>query len=342
MESMVYMKKKDSDYEEIGIARDNIELWEDGLRTDYNTSEYEWWYFDCELEDGSKMAITYFTKPYTNSPKALEPFIRFNYSKADGTEVARTLNFKAEEFSAAKEKCDVKIGKNTFIGDLKDYTIHVEFEDYSFDISLKNDFKAWRPETGHFNFGTDYLAWLVPVPQGVVTAKITEAGNTKTVTGHGYHDHDWGMAPMREMIHHWYWGRAQVGPYLIITSCLYGEKHLNYESVGTFFAGKAGEILAKNGENMTLTISDIVTEPETEKPVPNTLLFEYKDSEQNYQLKLERKRDILHQRFHDEKNGAYLRFSGNSTLKVENKLETASYEKTAIWEEMYFGIPVKD
>ena len=46
----------------------------------------------------------------------------------------------------------------------------------------------------------------------------------KELNGHGYHDHNWGETPMNNIIHHWYWGRAQVGQYLIITSTLYGEQ----------------------------------------------------------------------------------------------------------------------
>ena len=324
-------------YEEFGLLKERVELWEDGLRTDYTTNAFEWWYFDCELEDGSKIAMTYLTKSYTVPEKGLAPFIRFNYSKTDGSEIARTLTFKAEEFSASKEKCDVKIGNNTFRGDLKLYNIHIEFEDFSCDIKLENEFESWRPGTGYYKFGSDYLAWMVATPQGSVKAKIKEGNNIKELNGHGYHDHNWGETPMNNIIHHWYWGRAQVGPYLIITSTLYGEQQLDYENVNTFFIGKDGEILAYEGKNTQYTISGVVIEPETQKPVPNKILVEYKDDIQKYSLTLERKRDILHQRFHDENNGAYLRFAGNAELKASNKEETKVYNETAIWEMMYFG-----
>ena len=32
---------------------DEILLYEDGMRTDGNNGEYEWWYFDSKLDDGS-------------------------------------------------------------------------------------------------------------------------------------------------------------------------------------------------------------------------------------------------------------------------------------------------
>ena len=38
-----------------------VEKWEDGLRTNGNNGELEWWYFDVKLEDGS-LFVCYFWK----------------------------------------------------------------------------------------------------------------------------------------------------------------------------------------------------------------------------------------------------------------------------------------
>ena len=39
----------------------NVSLWEDGLRTSGDRNEFEWWYFDAKLDDGSVL-VTYFWK----------------------------------------------------------------------------------------------------------------------------------------------------------------------------------------------------------------------------------------------------------------------------------------
>ena len=49
----------DEHYRRLGVSRDKIELWEDGMRTDGGKGTYEWWYFDAYLNDGSKLAITF-------------------------------------------------------------------------------------------------------------------------------------------------------------------------------------------------------------------------------------------------------------------------------------------
>ncbi len=338
MKKLAFIDSSPESYKRIGIKPDKIEKWEDGLRTNVESPQFEWWYFDGELEDGSKIAITFFTKPYTNVPHSVAPYIKFNLSNPDGTELAKILTFKPEEFKASKEHCDVHIGKNSFTGDLNTYNIHVEFEDFLYDIELKNALHAWRPETGFYTFGTDYLAWVVSVPQGTITARITQNGKQRTVQGHGYHDHNWGLVPMGELIHHWYWGRAQVGPYLVIASTIYGEKKFDSQFINTFLLAKGDKILADKGDNSQFTAQDIVTETETGKPVPNTLVFEYRDADQHYRLTFRRKRDIMHARFHDAKDGSYLRFAGDAMLQVmdENRV-VDTYNQTAIWEEMYFG-----
>ena len=44
------------------ILSDNIELWEDGLRT-AKRNQYEWWYMDAKLDDGS-VIVAYFYSPF--------------------------------------------------------------------------------------------------------------------------------------------------------------------------------------------------------------------------------------------------------------------------------------
>ena len=36
----------DDHFEQFNLKRDQIEQWEDGMRTDPNQPGYEWWYFD--------------------------------------------------------------------------------------------------------------------------------------------------------------------------------------------------------------------------------------------------------------------------------------------------------
>ena len=49
----------DEDYDRLGLNRDKVEAWEDGLRTDGSSGDYEWWYFDSHLEGGANLCLLY-------------------------------------------------------------------------------------------------------------------------------------------------------------------------------------------------------------------------------------------------------------------------------------------
>ena len=57
-----------------------------------------------------------------------------------------------EEFSASKDGCNVRIGTNRFIGDLRRYRITAGIEDVTVDIELIGEVAPSRPKSGHTYF----------------------------------------------------------------------------------------------------------------------------------------------------------------------------------------------
>lgn len=51
-----------------------------------------------------------------------------------------------------------------------------------------------------------------------MTGTITINGETVEVKGSGYHDHNWGNAPMDHILDNWLWGRAQVDGITVVAS----------------------------------------------------------------------------------------------------------------------------
>src|SRR5438132_372404 len=151
------------EYERLGMKKEHIEPWEDGLRTDGGKGTYEWWYFDAHLSDGSKTVIVFYTKELANVGKPLTPTIAFTLDRPDGTHIERHCYPPAKAFSASKQQCDVRIGPNIFKGDLHSYEIHLDIEDIVADVNLTGTVPPWRPETGYLFFGKrdqHYFAWL--------------------------------------------------------------------------------------------------------------------------------------------------------------------------------------
>lgn len=227
--------------------------YEDGLRTNSENKEYEWWYFDAKLDDGS-IAVVYFWKI-----KAIKDFyyIGVNYNKPDGTEYKKIKFFKKNDTFFEKDSCNVQYNNNHFIGNLEKYKIKInpdDFDGFGLDIELNATIKPYRPQDGIINAGKDYFAWLAAVPNGLVNGKLTYNNEEINISGSGYHDHNWGNIELQKLFDDWLWFRGTVGEYTIIgyelntTSARGG-----YSIPGIFIADSTGIIYENYGQNGIFT-----------------------------------------------------------------------------------------
>jgi hypothetical protein len=342
-------------YAELGLSPSVIQSWEDGMRTTGRPGTYEWWYFDFTLDDGSTVVIVYYTKDFTRPGSSLQPFVSFQMETPGSPSVTRFIAARPAEFAAAKDGCDVRIGASTVRGDLHDYTLHLEGGDLRADLTLHGTVPPWRPRTGHMVFqkGTShYFAWLPSVPHGRVQGTIVVGGATRAVSGTGYHDHNWGDVSMLELIHDWYWGRAQVGDYTVIASYITARAEYGSAPIPLFMLARDGAVLVDDASKVRFEASDVYTDGYTAKPVAGKLVYNYDDGTSRYRVTFSRERDINRTRFVDGLrgvqallarvagfDGAYLRFTGPATverMQGDRVVETAT-ERSAVWELMYFG-----
>jgi hypothetical protein len=357
-------------YAKLGLKKGVVEQWEDGTRT--NSGErgtYEWWYFDSHLEDGTALVLVFYTKHMISPEGPPAPHVTISYKTADGYSYEGTYEVPRDgrpkdgsprdgrpssAFSAAKEGCDVKIGRCYFRGNLSEYDVYYKDDRAEVTAHLKSNVPPWRPETGHIYFGDDdehYFAWLPSVPEGEVTALVTIDGKTSEHTGTGYHDHNWGNVNMRAVMNHWYWGRARIGEYRVITSYIYGEKKYGYNEFPIFMVAEKNKILADDGTKLTFTASGEFIEAETGKPIHNSLVYDYDDGVKHYRVSYTRKKSIVNFKMIEELkglfkflarlagfDGAYHRFTGGAAVeRLEGGAVVEKQEAPAIWELMYFG-----
>lgn len=233
----------------LGLNRDRVEVWEDGYRAaGAADSTFEWWYFDVQFDDGSTLVVTFSNKPHTNPSGPLTPTLLVIRQLPDGTRRHLEPTFPAEEFSAATDRCDVRIGASTVSGDLDTYQLHIEADDMVADLTINRAAPSWRPGAGISYFDaakSHYLAWVVPVPFGTVTATITEGGQSRTLDGSAYHDHNWGNHLMGSFLDHWYWGRAHIGDYTLVyvRMTTKGFMGLGQINIPTFYLAKGEELV---------------------------------------------------------------------------------------------------
>lgn len=342
------------DYKRLGIKPGTPEVWEDGLRTDGKKGSFEWWYFDVKLDDGSSLVITFFTGPMTSkNTDGFEPHAKIELTRPDGTEYESRVDVEYTDGCFSKKRCNVHIGECYICGDLKNYEIYYKDDNIEAKVDLRGTVPAWRPHTGHIFFGeNDFFAWIPAVPEGKVEAVITVDGNEEHLTGTGYHDHNWGNVPMMNLMHHWYWGRAKIGDYQVISSYIYGAKKYGYEEFPVFMLAKGEELIANQpDEYLTFTCTDPIYTEKTNKHVHNKLVYDFNDGKQHYRITYKRENDLtqdymmakmsLLMRLGGKLMGldaSYNRIEGLATLeRFEDDRLVEIVSAPAIWELMYFG-----
>ncbi len=348
------MADRPEDYERLGLDGASIGAWEDGRRAELGPGSFEWWYFDAHLADGSSLVVVFYTKNPMSPGHPTEPFVSVNLDRPGTEALVVESHHDAADFDAQTNHCAVHIGPNSIEGDLHRYTIHVEHDDLMVDATLVGDVPPWRPNTGHLMFGADddhTFAWLPSIPQGRVEVDLRIGDQVEHLDGIGYHDHNWGDTAMNRLINHWYWGRAQAGPYSIIASDLTAEKRYGHDRVQVFLLAKGDTIVADDSSKVTVTLEDEHPDALSSKPVADTIVYDYEDGPDRYRVSFHRAQTIVDDELIDQLSGlphalarlarfdgAYLRFTGDVRLEhLVNGQLVEDVSDPGIWELMYFG-----
>jgi len=357
------LAKVSLNYSKYGLKAGSIpEKWEDGMRTNGEGGTYEWWYFDAHLEDGSTAVIVFFTKPVMDIKKGLTPFVTIDIDRPDGTKIQKKYYGKAGSFSGSKDSCNVVIGHNYFRGNLEKYEIHFEDDELNIDVNVQRTTESWRPQTGQMVFGkdeADYFAWVVAVPQGKTNIDYTYKGNNVNLNGSCYHDHNWGNQSIANLFNHWYWARAEIGPYNVVASEMISEKKFNKDNIVVFNVSKEGKTIVDDGAKVKMYQTYGKMHPALHKDVSNDLVFIYDSPSDGcrYEVYFFNEKNIIEQdllsmsitdkfklrvaRMISGFDGAYFRMTGKAEIRVfkNNQLIETYTSPKAVWELMYPGKP---
>lgn len=288
----VRVMDRDEDYQRMGTKKGVIEPWEDGKRDDDRAGVYEWWYFDMILDDGSKAVIHFNTKDNKTIKKSgTIPSVVLKITSPDGKEYKDNVVLTAADAHFGTACCDVKFGPHSIYGDFKEYKIHVAptggvcgtdgagghgaASDVGCDLTLTSLAKPWRPGAGGFAFeGGGYFTWLCAVPRGTVCGDLYYNGEHHTVTGAGYHDHQWGNVAHNKTWYHWIWGRQDFGDYAMLTFDICTQKKFGYTRLPMFFLeDKDGNLLLEQLTTPKCRIVEEYTEKLTGKKYPKEVAY---------------------------------------------------------------------
>lgn len=352
------LAKLPMDYQRLGLKKE-IAQWEDGHRTGGKFGEYEWWYFDGRMDDGSSLVINFYTQPVTAAMPFYCPSMTLSLTVGD-LHIQDNKEFKLKDCTFDREKCAVRLGDSFFEGDLQNYRIHYRTDRVQADVKLTSNTTSWRPETGHFLFDEKkYFAWLPSVPEGETVATVTVDGKTYTFHGTGYHDHNWGNIGMFWVMHHWYWRRAKIGDYQVISSYITAHEPYGHEHFPIFLISKNGQKLGDDPQFLTYAQSEPGFDPITQKHYHKKLVYDYNDGTQHYRVTYSAEKIIETFVVADAKTNvqaktnpvlnwivkaaklapSYIRMVGTATLdRFEGETVAEHLESPGLWEQMYFGL----
>ncbi|ETY72622.1 hypothetical protein LFAB_17155 [Lactiplantibacillus fabifermentans T30PCM01] len=243
------------DFKKFGIDPHQVALWEDGIRNTEAVGQNEVWYFDADLDDGSKVVIGFRPKTMaTMKSGGYSPNLNLAITRPDGTTSQEFAFADMDHTQMSADKCDVHFGPDYCTGDFTEYDVHVESTaNIACDLHYHALVEPFRQGTAALALGDndDYYYTDLSVPKCAVTGTLTYDGQTVTVNGQGYHDHQWmNISPMAAF-HHWFWGRMYTDKYVIylydfVTSERFSFKRLPLFMVADNQTGKI--IFTTNGQ----------------------------------------------------------------------------------------------
>ena len=104
------MAGRPADYQKLGIAPVEVAQFEDGQRIGTEEGRYEVWYFDVHLDNGATGVVVFWTKPNVSPNRPLAPRITIYLTLPNGRRFQKVCDTTADQFTASKEGCDVRIG----------------------------------------------------------------------------------------------------------------------------------------------------------------------------------------------------------------------------------------
>ena len=314
--------------------------WEDGVRTSGKSNEFEWWYFDTQLSDGS-MVVCYFYKIHFFRDRY---FIGLNYNSIESEDIFKLKYFDRDDVSFSKDSCSVIMGNNYLKGNLDKYEIFIDpndFEGFGVSLILDSKLQPFRPQDGIIKAGNQFFAWLAAVPDGETSGFVTVGNKSREVSGDGYHDHNWGNTPLQKLFKSWTWFRGKVGEYTIIASELnLSEQRGDYNIPILYMANQDTVLInryANDGlftkynnvienlynpknENLysefdLMTVDNILIKIKGKKVIDNSDIFE----------RMSLPRPLRWVMYQSKIDPYYTRFKSSVSMKIPNKKEIQGY-----------------
>jgi len=206
---------------------------------------YEWWYFEGTFDNGYSAVVIAWPMNYSK-PWRRQCTVQLSIYTPEGETFKHYIFPPRSAFSASSESCDVRVGDSYMRGAYPRYEISMEAEGDRVDLVFESEVPGWKPQTG-VNIvpfpRLKSMGWVVPVPRARVTGTLTMDGKTVEVEGHGYHDHNFGEAPIFHSVDNWHWGHIVSGDLGITWADITMNRSLGYQHALMFLLSRSGRLV---------------------------------------------------------------------------------------------------
>jgi predicted secreted hydrolase len=231
-----------------------LKLEEDGLHIDMRERGlYEWWYFDAHLDSGH-ILVVFFHASNPNPGLKGKSGVEVVLIDPDGKREQKFYAHPKSDFSASRDRPEVKIGENTLKaaqneGGAPIYEIDISEPDLSCHLKYTAEVNGWKPGTGFSHFADlGFFAWIVPFARASVEGTITVRDRSLQVTGIGYHDHNWLNFQFQKIIDYWMWGRIYSQSFTVAYAYIQCNDRLDNHAVKVLMLADGREIILSTGE----------------------------------------------------------------------------------------------
>ncbi len=247
----------------------------------------EWWYFDLMNQDGSIIRGQFYISGDVSRPRRVRTGVRASYVRTDGTELLIDEKLPYLSFKSSTEACSVEIGSNFMRGDISHCELHIENGEKSLDLELDAAVEGIK---SHACFGdeTKCMHWVVPQPRGKAKGTFKTKGETLSIEGVGYRDHNWLNFSPLGVIAYWDWGRVYDEEYTIIFADIVTSKKFDNARIKPLIIYDTGKLLYMTSETnkWSLIKTDMRFDPTAQMELPQTHLVNLQDEDLSLEMDL--------------------------------------------------------
>jgi hypothetical protein len=178
---------------------------------------FEWWYFDAAFDDGSCLVAILHSSLYNAIDH--KPTLDLRYYPQRGDPVVAIGRFERTAYSAATDRCYVRIGDCTASDEGDHYRLSLHQGPLAAELTFWPELPGWKAGSGHLFYDPisgHHFDWVVPLPRARVEGTLAVGGHRREVAGVGYHDHNWGNLHLPAAFSKWTWGRVVARDWTIV------------------------------------------------------------------------------------------------------------------------------